>query len=487
MYDSSGNSATSAPITLNVTNDPGASITEPRAGQSLPSGSPINIVVQATMPLRAIDRVEIFGDGVLLTTVTANGAAHFTANHNWADAAIGAHTLKATAHARDGSKVDTAEVAFTVVGPIKVNLESPIGLTTVLSSDGVHLAAQANQDSGSILAVEFLSGETLLARRTTPPYVYTWENPPVGMHWVTAKAIDGAGRVASTTPVAVRSLANTTIEIDPGIDGATVDDDRISVTGTVQAPSNSALFINGRAAAIDAQGNFFVNDVPLVLGSNVITATLSSEKKAKTASSLTVNSSGKASFAVSLDRYRGMAPVTLNLIIANPLGTPFTNINVQAPGAQDPLTTIAGSSDRQWVVPIRYEQPGVYLIKVVVFGNGGKVIYQSSQRFLALDPVQIANLAGGVYGSMLGLLHNGRIDDAVGLIGADLREAYAQGFRLLGEGLAEAAASLGRLRTITVFDDFAVINIGRSENGMVYDYEVIVMPDESGLWRIVSM
>ncbi len=482
-----GWSATSAPITINVTNDPGASITEPRAGQSLPSGSPINIVVQATMPLRAIDRVEIFADGALLSTVTANGAASFTANYSWADAAVGPHTLKATAHARDGTKVDTAEVTISVMGPIRVNLESPIGLTTVLASDAVHFAAQASQEAGSIATVEFLSGETLLARRMAPPYVFTWEHPPQGVHWVTAKAIDGTGRVASTAPIAVRSIESATIEIDPGIDGATVDDDRISVTGTIQAPNNSALIINGRAAAIDLLGNFFVNDVPLAPGSNVITASLSSEKRAKVANSLTVNSTGKASFAVSLDRYRGMAPVTINLIIANTLETPFTNINVQAEGSKVPLTTISNSPDRQFVIPISYQEPGVYLINVVVFGGGGKVIYQTTLRFLALDPVQIATLASQVYGNLLGRLRVGNIDEAVGLLSEELREAYAAGFRLLGEGLAEAATSLGRVRTVTVFEDFAVINLGRTENGVLYDYEVIVKPDQDGLWRIVSM
>ncbi|MBI3149056.1 MAG: Ig-like domain-containing protein, partial [Betaproteobacteria bacterium] len=200
-----GMSATSAPITLNVTNDPGASITEPRAGQSLPSGSLINIVVQATMPLRAIDRVEIFADGALLTTVTANGAANYMANHNWADAAIGPHVLKATAYAKDGTKVDTAEVAVTVVGPIKVRLDSPHPLMTILASDTFHLSARALQEAGRITAVQFYAGDTLLATVETEPYVFAWKNPPVGIHRLRARAIDATGRYADTPITAVRA------------------------------------------------------------------------------------------------------------------------------------------------------------------------------------------------------------------------------------------------------------------------------------------
>jgi len=439
------------------------------------------------MPLRAIDRVEIFADGTLLATITANGTPNFSANYSWAGAAVGTHVLKATAYAKDGTKVDTAEVSFAVVGAIKVNLESPLGLTTVLASDTLHFTAHASQEAGAIAAVDFLDGNALLVRRESPPYVFAWKNPPRGNHSITVRAVDGIGQFATTEPVLVQSIQDATVQIDPDFDGTILEDDRISISGKTQAPSNSALIVNGRPAAIDIFGNFIVNDVPLSLGSNVITATLSSEKRTKATNSLIINSTGPAPFSVSLDRYRGKPPITVNLIIANLARRPFSSIAIQAPGSDMPLKTATSLPGDQLVVPLTYQKSGSYVIKVVFYGDDQKVIFQTMQRVMVVDPWEMAILSSQTWGSMLGRLRSGKIDDALGLLGEDLRAAYGEGFRLLGNALGDEVAAIGRVRTAEVYDDYVILHVTRQEAGAKTGFEVIVMPDEDGIWRIVSM
>lgn len=482
-----GMTATSAPITINVTNDPGASITEPRAGQSLPSGSPINIVVQATMPLRAIDRVEIFADGVPLTTVMASGAANFTANYSWIDAAFGQHTLKANAHARDGTQVDTAEVTFTVVGPIKVRLDSPHPLMTVLTSDTFHLSARASQEAGRIMAVQFYSGDTLLATAEAEPYLFAWKNPPVGIHHLRARAIDARGQYADTAYTAVRAIAKPYFEVDQGIAGAALETEHLSVTGTAIVPSNSALDVNGIKASIDEADRFFVNDVPLQPGSNAITLTLNSEVIQKSSQSFDVTSTGPDAFVVVLDRQEGLAPLRTNLIITDSGRVAFGRIDIHLGDDSQPYLTLTTLQDKQAVVPLEFEEPGTYTISVRVYSPEGALIYDIKRRVYAYSPLGAALQSGTIFTTFLGRLRSGDVDAAASLLGTQIREGFRETFKRLPNGHAEIVDSLGTFSALTITEDYAAIKILRRKGLQTFEYEVLLAPGDDGIWRIVGM
>jgi hypothetical protein len=482
-----GMTAASVPITLNVTNDPGASITEPRAGQSLPSGSPINIVVQATMPLRAIDRVEIFGDGALLTTVTANGAANFTANHNWADAAIGAHTLKATAHARDGSKVDTAEVAVTVVGPIKVRLDSPHPLMTILASDTFHLSARALQEAGRIMAVQFYSGDTLLATVETEPYVFAWKNPPVGIHRLRARAVDASGRYADTSTTAVRAIEQAVIELDPGIAGAALETEHLSVTGTAVVPSNSVLIVNGLKASLTDADRFFVNDVALQPGSNAITLTLNSEAAQKSSQTIEVTSTGPDAFGVVLDRQEGLAPLRTNLIITDSGRVAFGRIDIYLNDSSQPYLTLTTLQDKQAVVPLEFDEPGTHTVTVRIYSPEGTLIYDIKRRVYAYSPLGAALQSVTIYSTFLGRLRSGNVDAAASLVGTSMREGFRETLKRLQNGHAEIVNSLGTVSGMTITEDYAALRILRRKGLQTFEFEVLLGPGDDGIWRIIGM
>lgn len=481
-----GWSATSAPITIKVTNDPGASITEPRAGQSLPSGSPINIVVQATMPLRAIDRVEIFADGALLSTVTANGAASFTANYSWADAAVGPHTLKATAHARDGTKVDTAEVAITVVGPIKLRLDSPHPLMTLLASDTFHLSARASQEAGRVVAVQFYAGDTLLATVETEPYVYAWKNPPVGIHRLRARAIDASGKYADTPITAVRAIEQPVIELDAGLAGAQIDGDHLRVSGRIVAPSNSALTVNGLPATITELDRFFVNDLPLQIGSNVVTLNLSSEATEKASSSFEVSSLRLADFLVTVDRSEGLAPLNTNLIITNQGQAAFSRVEVDKDNDGHTDHTLLSLPNDQVVIPLQYTEPGIYKIEVVVFGTNGNRLFRAELEVVAGSPVLVALSGVSLYQAFLGRLRAGKIDSAAAALGSAIRDSYRQALENLGAHLVEVVDSLGSVRSVDVTDDYTILRVHKQTLAGLREYEVTLMRDEDGVRRIMG-
>jgi hypothetical protein len=105
--------------------------------------------------------------------------------------------------------------------------------------------------------------------------------------------------MVSSAPVRVSVVAAPTLQIDDGIDGSTVTDDNASISGTVQAPQNSALTVNGRPIALDGVGRFFVDGLPLIAGLNSLSLGLITQDGTQTSKSIALNSTGLKPF-----RYR---------------------------------------------------------------------------------------------------------------------------------------------------------------------------------------
>ncbi len=74
----------------------------------------------------------------------------------------------------------------------------------------------------------------------------------------------------------------------PHLDGSTTNDNTTVITGSFNAPPNSAVTINGQLATLNVNGQFFVNDVPLALGQNIMTITLTTQDDQTTTQTLTI-------------------------------------------------------------------------------------------------------------------------------------------------------------------------------------------------------
>ena len=98
-------------------------------------------------------------------------------------------------------------VSQQVTGPL-VNLTSPNNGQTVTNPASLSLSATVSTPlGGTVTNVSFYyQGSILIASFTTPPYNFTWNNPPVGTYQVTAQATDDQGRVgtSNTRTVTVR-------------------------------------------------------------------------------------------------------------------------------------------------------------------------------------------------------------------------------------------------------------------------------------------
>ena len=67
----------------------------------------------------------------------------------------------------------------------------------------ITITATASDSDGSISKVEFFQGETRLGEATNAPYSTVWSNVIAGSYWITARATDDGGAVATSIPMNV--------------------------------------------------------------------------------------------------------------------------------------------------------------------------------------------------------------------------------------------------------------------------------------------
>ena len=240
-------SATSATITLNVTNavaPPTVSITSPAAGATV-SGS-VSLTATALSNI-GIASVQFSVDGA--TVGTANSAPYST---TWdsTKATTGAHVIAAIAKDTAGTTA-SATITVTVtnaVSPPSVTITAPAAGATVLGT--VSLTATASSNIG-IASVQFSVDTTAVGTATSAPYSAMWDSTKAanGTHTVTALAKDSVGTTSSATvTVTVRNVvAPPTLTITSPALNATV-----SGTLNLTASAWSSLGIASVQFAVDS-------------------------------------------------------------------------------------------------------------------------------------------------------------------------------------------------------------------------------------------
>ena len=152
VTDSAGITAVSAPanVTVSTASGTAVSLLAPTNGATLPQGSQVFLRSTASIAGSIVSRVDYYLDGVPLP-----GASVLQAPYNFAytvTAAPGAHTLFARAVASDGTTVDSATAAFTVVPPVgsapTVSLTAPVSGSFVATGASVSLTAVASDADG---------------------------------------------------------------------------------------------------------------------------------------------------------------------------------------------------------------------------------------------------------------------------------------------------------------------------------------------------
>ena len=476
----------SAPVSITVYPAPTATLTAPGAGAKFAPGQVVALTAQATVPGGTIARVEFLVDGSVVSTVTPGGpVSSATLMGTWTAASPGSHTLSARVVSTGGARALSSGVGVTVVD-LAVNLAEPFSGETYLSPADVHITTNPTETGGTVTQVDFYGDGVLVGSRSAMPYTFLWTGVGVGSHTVMGKAHDDSGLVVSSSTTASVIIAPT-IQIDPGIDGSTVADDNALISGTVQAPPNSAVVVNDQLAALDRSGHFFVNGAALQTGANTVTCVLNTQDADPVTTPITVTSSGAARFGVVLDRQEGPAPLTVNVTMTNRSVASFGRVEIDLNGDGVPDVTLTSLTNGQAIQSITFPAPGIYTLGFKVFDAGGALVFTTTRVVRAYGREELGYTVVRVYTTLLDRLTTNNPAGAVRLFVGDAEQRYADAFGALAGTLPAVGAQLGDVVSGVIWEDLAELVIARGSGPSRKLFTVHLIRGSDGIWRVEDM
>jgi Bacterial Ig domain len=364
--DAAGNSKTSTPVTVTVSNAPPPDTTPPTVSVTSPaSGATVSGTTSVTAS--ASDNVGVVGvqfrlDGVNLGAEDA--AAPYSVSWNTTGAANGSHTLTATARDAAGNSKTSTPVTVTVnnapppdTTPPTVSISSPANGATVQGT--LTVTASASDNVGVVGVQFFADGAPLGAEDLTAPYsasVGTTASDN-GTHTLTAVARDAAGNRTTSAPVTV-TISNApppdttppTVSISSPANGATVQG-----TLTVAASAADNVGVVGVQFFVDG-ANFGAEDTTAPYSTPWNTTSASNGPHVITA--IARDAAGNASAS---------APVTVTVANAPPPPADTTppTVSITSPNdgatVRGTVTLTASVSDNVGVVGVQFFGDGTPL------------------------------------------------------------------------------------------------------------------------------
>ena len=482
-----GGTVTSAPVHVSVAAAAPVTLTAPTDGSMLAPGQAVAMMARVAVPGHALSRVEFVADGGVVGTVTVNGGPSVAmVNYSWAGAAAGVHTLTARCIATDGYTATSAPITVDVTD-LGVTLAEPFPSQVYLSPADIRITAGPSATGGIVAQVDFYGDGAFLGSRTIAPYSFVWSGVTAGAHTVSAKVRDAAGFTASSSAISVTSLAMPMIAIDAGLDGSSVADDNASISGTIQAPMNSAVIVNGKGAALDRNGRFFVDNISLQPGTNTLTVALNTQDGNPITRTLTLGSTGTAPFQVTVDPQEGLAPLSATMTITNRGKVAFQRIEIDINDDGTPEQTLTSLVDNRVVLGLTFPNAGTYKMRVTVYGPSNNVIYVTRRTVRAYSPAELGLKVVAVYASMVDRLAANNPTGALRLFTGDSQQKYSDIFTALAGSLPDVAAQLGTFIDGVITEQTAEVTIVRDTADGKQSFMIYLIRGGDGLWRIESM
>lgn len=180
---------------------PVIAMTNPDNQSTFTAGSDIPLTADASEAEGTIAAVAFYNGSALLGQ---SSKSPYT--YTWADVPVGTYTL--TAVATDINEVSTTSTAVKVTvtpAPPTVVITSPANESSFSAGSDINLAATALETKGTISAISFYNGSTLLATSDMASsfYNYTWANVPAGTYTLTAVATDANKVSGTSSPITV--------------------------------------------------------------------------------------------------------------------------------------------------------------------------------------------------------------------------------------------------------------------------------------------
>lgn len=275
------------------------------------------------------------------------------------------------------------------------------------------------------------------------------------------------------------------------VNGASISDTSVDVTGTFDGPVNTGISVNGVVAST-VNGNF-VATIQLSPGSNVITAvaTTLSGSSASSAVSITQGGISPSPVTFTIDSSTEVVgfsprPVTFDISIgALPNGASIQSVALDANG--DGVFDYTAATLGQLPTALLYEQPGTYVATLRIIDSNNNT-YLATRLVLVKDRAEQRNMLCDIYAYLKDRLAN---QDATGASLAyqpAVQQSYLSTFISLGTGMTNASTMLGNIASGILAQGSAELIIVRDNSDQTRNgYPLRMTQGTDGVWRISEM
>ncbi|MBU6483724.1 MAG: hypothetical protein KGR23_02870 [Betaproteobacteria bacterium] len=486
-YDDRGDSTASATVTVTVNANvaPVVTLTAPVEGGRFVAPATIALAASASDTDGSVARVDFYAGSMLVGTATTTP---FTAT--WSNAPAGSYSVSAKATDNLGATATSspASVTITANAPPVVSLTAPVPGSAYFAPATMTLAASATDPDGTVDKVEFFANGSVVGTAYAPPFSIVWDAVAGGTYALAARATDNVGTTSSSSPITVEVAGAPMINFGPGLANAIIDDDRVTVRGYVSAPDNAAVTVNGIVAHIDDSGHFNLNDLPLAVGRNTITAVVTGMDGQTATQEITLESTGPAPFIVDASPTEGLGSLTVQFSIANPAHTPFDKIIVDLDGDGYPnlIATPSDIDNRSYAFTATYPQ-GTWTATITALDAANQPIFSTTRVIVVLMPEFLEGRLRAIYSGMLARLRAGNIPGAMTAFTGSAYAKYEAIFTQLGAALPGLIDQLGEIEETSFGVDLAEFSIVRNTSDGLQRFMVYLIRAEDGIWRIDGM
>lgn len=246
-YDNRNGTSTSTSVTITIVANqpPSISMTAPAGGTLVGLGDTTALAATASDSDGRVASVEFFDGPVSLGSVST---APF--QWSWMPSTTGLHVLHARATDDKGATTDSQSVQVTVGSPPTVIVTSPVACSFVDAPTDVILRADAMSASGRIVRVDYFDNGVLVASASSLPWQVLLSRPQVGIHSISAQAVDDRGLSSTSRPAAITIRAPNrppTIALTAPANGTRVGvGSRVDVAATASDPDGTISAVEFR-------------------------------------------------------------------------------------------------------------------------------------------------------------------------------------------------------------------------------------------------
>jgi hypothetical protein len=295
---------------------------------------------------------------------------------------------------------------------------------------------------------------------------------------------DGIANGDDVYPNDPRDLSPPQLTVLEPADGDDIDADHVIVRGTIVAPENTGVIVNGLVADRGDNGREFSAKVPLDQGSNELQITATTLSRKHVSQTLTVNRTGEYPVTFFVSKQAGFAPLENRFRFYNGAESPTVQVDIDYDGDGGVDETLVENFERD--LRYTYTEEGLYTPRITLTDEDG-VQHTVTQLVNVLAQDRFINQLENLWAQMNNALSGGNLGLALEHIDTTHTDMYENLFRYLLPEMPEVIESYSPLYVNHLASDHASFHVVSTIDGENYVFMICFNRDVFGVWRVYNM